>query len=168
MNKIEGFNKNIFGKFDLSIEQAITNAIEFSEMKRLTGEIVELRKSGTDPERLASIMKELSNCKVECETLSEFRHALEKLNFLPEQVNSFLSHENAHGNMADYLGAEHKGYMFFVYKAGNDIGIQPAARYSFPEEWESDYKTTIRKKIVEAPELYGHELSTNDKKALEK
>ncbi|MES2930504.1 MAG: hypothetical protein V4665_01840 [Patescibacteria group bacterium] len=164
---IENSNKNIFNELDSHIEQAVIHAIDFDKLKVLTTQIIELRKSGKDSEQLKSIINELTPCKIECKTLAEFRYILEKLKFLPEQADSFLSHENAHGNMADYLGAKHEGYMFFVYKSGDDIGIHPAAHYSFPEEWASDYKLDVRKKIIQAPELYGHELSKSDKKALE-
>ena len=160
---------NQFKELDFKIEVAVKNAIELEEQRKLITEIIQLRKDNNDPVKLTTVLNKLSSCKITVNTLAEFRHVLEKLEFSPEEINEKLSHENAHANTADSLGAKHFGYIFYVFKNEyGDIGVQPAADIYIPKEWSAFRKKNVSDKITKAPKMYGGHLSDSDKNMLKK
>jgi len=82
-------------------------------------------------------------------------------------TNDTLSHENAHANKAEQLGATHIGYKFVLIKEDGGFNVQPQANYYIPDEWNKEKQNAVNIEITKAPEEYGNKMSHGDKRYLE-
>ena len=111
--------------------------------------------------------KRMTEATIIVETLPEARRVMEILGFNKNSLIDTLSHENAHGNKAEQLGAKHFGYKFCLIKTDNgDFLIQPQASIEIPEDWEKGKQDEVLTKIIEAPEEYDNKMSKGDKEDL--
>jgi len=112
---------------------------------------------------------DLTDATVFVDTLTEARIAMEILGFDEDSLVDTLSHENAHGNKAQQLGAKHDGYKFVLIRGNNGgFRVQPQARVYIPDEWDKEKQNSVLLEIIKAPEEYGNSVSDHDKHDLEK
>jgi len=116
---------------------------------------------------LVSLQHKINEATVEAENLFEFRHAMEILGFKHETIIYALSHENAHGNKAEQLGATHIGYRFILVNTPEGLGVQPQTSIYIPDELDEKVKNNTLVQIIKAPEEYGGEMSEGDLRDLD-
>ena len=93
-------------------------------------------------------------------TLTEFRYALEVVNRLEKyeenMIDRFLSHENAHMNIAEKYGLKGIGYSITPYK--NPSGFKGFWAMTWtektPSNWTDEKIKEVYTKINEAPIIY--------------
>jgi hypothetical protein len=109
-----------------------------------------------------SFREKINEATIEVQTLPEAKRAMEMLGFDYEAVADTLSHENAHGNKAEQLGAKHLGYRFLLIRMPEGLVVQPQANLYIPDEWDEKTQNDVLTQITNAPEEYGNELSEGD------
>lgn len=112
--------------------------------------------------------EKMNAATIEVETLPEARRTMELLGLNYDAIIDTLSHENAHGNKAEQLGADHIGYKFLLTREpGGRLGVHPQAYIYIPDEWDKETQKAVLSEVTWAPEDYGNSLSDDDKKDLE-
>lgn len=151
------------------------NALSMEEYKDILEkspglETAYLKKQMTssDIESLKAIRQRMEEATVMAETIPEARLAMELLGYDREALVDTLSHENAHGNKADRLGAEHRGYKFLLIRTKVGFDIQPQASFVIPREWDLDRRVKTAEEITRAPEEFENKLSEGDLEDLER
>jgi hypothetical protein len=110
----------------------------------------------------------MNDATVEVETLPEMRRVMGILGFDANSIIDIMSHENAHGNKAEQLDAQHLGYRFMIIKGDNGgIIVQPQASLYIPDEWDADKQKAVHLATLQAPDEYGNAISDSDKKSLD-
>lgn len=117
-----------------------------------------------DAIRLGNI---LSASTVTVTTLWEFKFVLEQIFSRKDQVDHMLSHENAHGNMAEIVGATHTGYCICFSKGPKGFIFNIYTELWYPESWR-DKNLDLKIKIYGAPGEYGNTISNSDFERIEK
>ncbi len=103
---------------------------------------------------------------IELNDLTELRLALQEFGFAEEQIRKILSHENAHANKAESLGANLWRYIIFLgMKNGEEMAL-PAAKPSHPVGWSEKKSNEVRKATILAPLEYEDSLSESDRRYL--
>ncbi|NTV44079.1 MAG: hypothetical protein HGA67_00070 [Candidatus Yonathbacteria bacterium] len=147
------------------IEKELQEKIASAKKHALTWD----QYSETTKDEHAEEVKEIvSQATVFVETLPEFRRALELLSFDDTSLLDTLVHENAHGNKADELGAEHQGYKIILINNGDGrFAAQPQSYIYIPDEWAQEKQDATLNEIYKAPEAQGNALSPDDKEKLD-
>ena len=130
---------------------------------------IESKRRLTDEEvnHFYEFRKRLTKATITVKTLPEAKMVMKILGFDNDSLINTLSHENAHGNKAEKLGAKHLGYKFCLIKADNgDFIVQPQASIDIPEDWEREKQNKVLSEIIEAPEKYDNKMSQGDKEDL--
>ncbi|MFA5773085.1 MAG: hypothetical protein WC908_00200 [Candidatus Paceibacterota bacterium] len=165
------FEENVFKNIKETVEKKVEKAVAnyFTVGQNLEQDL-------TDDALRGEIFSKLENATIKVNTLNEFRLALEKLknlrifkDFGEKQINELISHENAHANKAEELGAEHKSFKIVIIKNNeNDYALSTTtAEIYIPEEWDAKKKREVLVQIFKAPEIYGgSNMSSYDKKML--
>lgn len=176
---MENLSKNEYlNNIEASLQKKVTSAkmsaLSEEEYKNILEEEskmqdIESKRKLTDKEvnHFYKFRKRMTEATIIIETLPEARRVMEILGFNNNSLIDTLSHENAHGNKAEQLGAKHLGYKFCLIKADNgDFLIQPQASIDIPEDWEKKKQNEVLTKIIEAPEEYDNKISHGDKEDL--
>lgn len=139
-----------------------------TEHEFLLKKIFDRTNSENDLVRKKEIEEELRKSTLFCKNLVEFRLALESLNISEKDIQDLLQHENAHGNKASELGANHESYnlTFLIDQEGRE-SFRPQVGIFIPDEWDKDRQKDVMKKIILAPEGQDNPLSAGDKRQLE-
>ncbi len=177
---MENFQKN---ESLSSIETDLREKINFAKIHALSQEEyenildeefkmkdIESKRKLTDEEvnYFYEFRKRMIEATITIGTLPEAKRVMEILGFDNASLIDTLSHENAHGNKAEQLGAWHLGYKFCLIKADDgDFLIQPQANINIPENLEKEEQNKILSEIIFAPEEYDNKLSRGDREDLE-
>lgn len=157
-------------KVSLAKERALTEK-EYEEVSEAEYEMqsIQNKRELTDKEvfHYHQFRDKMNNASIEVETLTEARRVMGILGFDAHSIVDTLSHENAHGNKAEELGAKHLGYKFVLIKSVNGgFIVQPQAMTYIPDEWSKEKQNDTEAKILSAPEEYGNEMSESDRNYL--
>ena len=169
------FLKNAEAKIQQKVSIAKENALterEYEDVSEAEYEMQSIQnmRELTDKEvfHYHQFRDKMNKASIEVETLTEARRVMGILGFDPHSIIDTLSHENAHGNKAEELGAKHLGYKFVLIKSANGgFLVQPQAMTYIPDEWDKEKQNDTEMKILQAPEEYGNEMSQSDKNYLE-
>ena len=158
-------------KISFAKEHALTHEAEqeISE-KKFEMEAISSQRELTDEEveLFYSFREKMNDATTRVETLPEARRVMEVLGFNEADLIDTLAHENAHGNKAEQLGANHHGYSFTLSEtADGKFAVQPQAITSIPDEWSTKKANEVDAQILQAPDEYGNKMSDSDKKKLE-
>jgi len=158
-------------KVSLAKERALTEK-EYEEVSEAEYEMqsIQNKRELTDKEvfHYHQFRDKMNNASIEVETLTEARRVMGILGFDAHSIIDTLAHENAHGNKAEQLGANHHGYSFTLSEtADGKFAVQPQAITSIPDEWSTKKANEVDAQILQAPDEYGNKMSDSDKKKLE-
>ncbi len=178
---MENFTNN--SEFLKNVEEKIQQKVSFAKEHALTQEEykivseMEFEMQGIQNERELTdeevnyyhdFRQKMNDATVEVETLPEMRRVMGVLGFDAHSIVDIMSHENAHGNKAEQLGAQHLGYRFMIIKGDNGgIIVQPQASLYIPDEWDAEKQKAVHLATLQAPDEYGNEISDSDKKSLD-
>lgn len=160
-------DEQIFKKIDRSLERALANPITLKKLDKVTNDLQVFEKGGMTEEGRKIYLEKVKLCRVELKTLAEYQYLLAKLGFQKEYITTVLKHENAHGNVAETMGAIHDGYSVIIYRVGNRLGIRQTTDTVYPKGWTAERTFMVAQAIAEAPRVYENlELSDGDKVTL--
>lgn len=177
---MENFQKNespssIETDLQEKITSAKTHALSQEEYKNILDE--ELKMKDIESERelrdeevnhFHEFRKRMTEATIVVETLLEAKKVMEILGFSNDSLINTLSHENAHANKAEQLGAYHLGYKFCLIKTNNgDFLVQPQASIDIPRHLEKEEQNKMLSEIIFAPDEYNNKLSEGDREDLE-
>src|SRR5690349_5414894 len=108
--------KKVYKDLDIAIFDAVNNPIDLKELNSISEKAKLFEAEGGTKEGRDEFYKKLSKSQITCKTLPEYRYVLEKLGYTKAGLEYVLKHENAHGNMAEFLNAENRGYVVIIYK----------------------------------------------------
>ena len=168
------FLKNAEAKIQQKISFAKAHALTQEEYKIVSDMEFEMqgiqnKRELTDDEvnYYHDFRQKMNDATVEVETLPEMRRVMGILGFDANSIVDIMSHENAHGNKAQQLGAQHLGYRFMIIKGDNGgIIVQPQASLYIPDEWDAEKQKAVHLATLQAPDEYGNEMSESDKNYL--
>ncbi len=137
--------------------------------ERLVKQSKTTNMTSDDQNHLRACENALLDATVKVASLVEMRWLLESLEHDEDTIESRMIHENAHANVASMLGADHLGYAFTLITAkdGEHFDFVPMTRVGIPHEWSEEKKSQVRRAIYYAPEVYGDEMSMDDKKQVD-
>jgi len=165
MNNFE--QKNNFSWIDEKINKAIKNPISEKEFNVLFEE--QFKESGYTKEDYENFKEKTKACRIDTNYLHEYKYALQKLGYSEDAIKSFLAHENAHGNVATSVGADHQGYSLYIFSDNGVLKLKQGALVKYPEHWNEEERILATEKIATAPETYEKQkLSDADKKMAKK
>lgn len=154
-------------KIQIAKENALTEE-EYEEVAEKEFEMQSIQNkrelSDEEVEYYYNFREKMNKATIEVATLTEAKRIMEILRFPSEELIDTLAHENAHGNKAEQLGAQHLGYKFVVIEANGGYAIQPQANIYIPDEWDKKKQNTVLSQITNAPEEYGNTLSDGDRR----
>lgn len=122
-----------------------------------------IRELSLDKNNKEKIEEILAKSSVSVESLYDYRLVLNALELPKEEIDDILSHENAHANKAEVVGAKHLDYGITIMK--NNKGgytYQPYSSLYIPKEWEEGKVRDAWEKIATAPEEYKNKMSKED------
>ena len=141
----------------------------YSELeKELTDLVLKQELTPEEEARAEQIADWFNDATIKAETLVDLRMALEELGCDEDYIKYVIEHENAHGNKASSLKANHYGYALTLsYDEAEDFYIvHPLAMINMPSSWSEWRKNRVHIAYTRAPEDYGNELSQNDSDCL--
>jgi hypothetical protein len=138
-----------------------------NEYKALQQKIINDTDSAEEFRRASDIKDFFDENTLIIQTLPEFKFAMEYIGFSNNALLDTIEHENAHGNMAESVGAEHHGYnLIFQRNEQGKLVVQPQAIIYIPDEWSKEDQENANYDITIAPEVYGNSLSDGDREDL--
>jgi hypothetical protein len=171
-NSWEEVSTNLREKINVAKEHALTiqEAQSLRSLEKAYAARLNTPLSSQDVAILQLLRKRQNQATVVVQTLPEAREVLELLKFVSkEQMNDTLDHENAHVLRAFELGAGFNGYNFILMKDGKgNFGVTPMSDIEIPADWSPERRLDTFRKINDAPEYYGNELSEDDKETRSK
>lgn len=173
--------------FRQEIQRAKKDVFDFNVYKNINKKILDMAEKESVRElslkekaEYDTLVNRLVDAGITAKTIPEFRALLEQIGLKTKQIEKILAHENAHANKAEEIGGEKsfKGYNINFIKSPilKKLFIpfhptsysQPHAIIEPPEGLSTKERADFYKKVLEAPEKYGEELSPDDIKALNK
>lgn len=156
-----------------ALKEAQDIALTSEEMQFLFKKRLHLQRIEQTQDILAEINKideEVKKHKISVETLPEFQFLMKNLGKNYYRVTSTITHENAHGNKADAIGAKHEGYSLLVSKSkkGEGFSYQPMVHTTVPRIWDKEKQIKANIKIAQAPDEYGDHISDGDEEQIKK
>jgi hypothetical protein len=160
----ENFEKRPdFSWIDKEINRVINNIISKKDLDDIYNKVQGLENGGFSAEGMTYFLEKTKNSRIDLNNLAEFKYALEKLSYPKDYVAQYLSHENAHANTSDSIGAKHLGYSIIIFNDNGDLIVRQITRTEFPANWSDKDIAIASEKIATAPELYeGQKLSEGD------
>jgi len=167
---LEILESNLQKKIQFAKENALSER-EYEEISEKEFEMQQLqnKRELTDEEvNFYFNFREKNNkASIEIETITEAKRVMEILGFDQDSLLDTIAHENAHGNVAEKIGANHLGYKFVVIRLENGYAIQPQANIYIPDEWSKDRQNEALLQITQAPEDYDNTLSSGDRRDID-
>ncbi len=162
--------KDLKNRLSAMLKEAQDNALSNIEMTTLFQRRIALSSMGDIKQKeLIQIDEKLKKCRINVNTLIEYKILLNMLGKNYYRVNKALMHENAHANKANSVGAFHLNYSLIVSKGEDgEFKYQPLAQTKIPENWTEKAGIIGNIDIGQAPEEYGDSLSGSDEEMVEK
>ena len=166
--------ENIESEIQEKISFAKDHALTEVESLEIDQKEVELEKicnerelTDDEVEHFFSFRERMNDATIRVSTLPEARRTMEILGFDADNLVDTLSHENAHANKAEQLGANHTGYNFIITETKDGrYEVGPQAVTSTPDDWLAEHKRHVEAQILQAPDEYGNKMSDSDKQKL--
>ncbi len=143
-------NKNFEQKNNLSwiddkIKNVVKHPISKEDLDRLDKNE---EKGGLTQKDYQDMVQATKNSRIDLNFLHEYKYLLTKLGYSKNQTDEILAHENAHANMGDSLGVEHKGYSVIIFNDHGILKVRQFTLHKFPENWDIAKTRLVSEKIA--------------------